>query len=526
MARADSFASQGGRTTTVLAWSLWACCIGFSAVAAVFTYLDIRLVPMYSPLEEAGIPIALTYGTTGAFVASRRAANPVGWFLLGWGFAAGLNAICTSYAAYGYTLHPELPGLTLAAWVHGCLIALLVPGAYVVFMIFPDGSLPSPRWRIPLGMVLAVMTTLVLIAVTAPRIHLNVVPQLSVENPIGVAGLPVAAGLTWEPALPFRLIAILVCLAAIPIRLRSSTGLERQQLKYLAYVALLMVIGFGIGLIGTLAGVDEAHLVLPLTVLTGLAIGVPVAAALAILRYRLYDIDVLINRTVVYGSVAAVLAATVGIANLALQRLLETATGQRSDLLAVALIGGAAFAFAPLQARIRPIVDRLLPARALLTLLLTDIARSTQMAVKLGDEGWSALLATYRAAVRRELARFGGHEVDTAGDGFFATFQRAPAGLLCAWAIREQVERLGLQARTGLHLGECEMRGEKVSGLAIHIAARVMAAAGEGEVLITRAVQEAISAVDVRLEDRGRHLLRGVPGEWQLFAVGSAPSTR
>ncbi len=282
------------------------CCIAFAAIAAVFTYLDVRLVPGYLPLEEAGILIALTYGTTGAFIASRQPANKVSWFLLGWGFAAGLNAVCTSYVAYGYTLHPTLPGLTLAAWLHGLLIALLVPGAYLVFMIFPNGALPSPRWRIAAGVVLAITTALVLIAVTAPTIHPNVLPSLSVPNPVGIRSLPFEAGLTWAPALPFRLLGILLCLSAIPIRLRSSTGLERQQLKYVAYVALLMVIGFAIGLAASLAGIDQAHIVLPLTAQIALAIGFPLAAGFAILRYRLYDIDALINRTVAYGIVTAV----------------------------------------------------------------------------------------------------------------------------------------------------------------------------------------------------------------------------
>lgn len=128
--------------------------------------------------------------------------------------------------------------------------------------------------------------------------------------------------------------------------------------------------------------------------------------------------------------------------------------------------------------------------------------------------------------IGQSFTRHGGHEVDTAGDGFFATFQRPAAGLVCAWAIRTQVETLDLQTRTGLHVGECEMRGEKVSGLAVHIAARVMAAAQDGEVLMTDAVLQATAAVDARLEDRGRQSLKGVPGEHQLFAVRSAPTAR
>jgi class 3 adenylate cyclase len=113
--------------------------------------------------------------------------------------------------------------------------------------------------------------------------------------------------------------------------------------------------------------------------------------------------------------------------------------------------------------------------------------------------------------------------VDTAGDGFFATFDRPAAGLSCAWAVRSAVKRLGLNTRTGLHLGECEMRGEKVSGLAVHAAARVMAAARDGEILISDAVRKAASSVDAQLADRGRHELKGVPGEWQLYALEATP---
>jgi class 3 adenylate cyclase len=148
---------------------------------------------------------------------------------------------------------------------------------------------------------------------------------------------------------------------------------------------------------------------------------------------------------------------------------------------------------------------------------------STKTVVELGDERWRALLGRYRAAVRQELARSGGHEVDTAGDGFFATFGRPASGLNCAWAIRAAVRRLSLDTRTGVHIGECEMRGEQVSGLAVHVAARVMAAAGDGEILISSALREAAAGLDVQLRDGGRHELRGVPGAWQLYALEAAP---
>jgi class 3 adenylate cyclase len=285
-----------------------------------------------------------------------------------------------------------------------------------------------------------------------------------------------------------------------------------------------MIPGFAVGLVASVAGVEEAHIVLPLTVLSGLAIGIPAACGLAILRYRLYDIDLLINRTVVYGGVTAALAVVFGAANVASQRVLVALTGERSELLTAVLIGGAVLAFAPLRSRVRPIVDRFLPARSVLTLLVTDIVASTQRAVELGDEGWRSLLSKYRASVRRELARYDGNEVDAAGDGFFVTFGRPAAGLMCAWAIRAAAGGLDLRTRTGLHVGECEMRGEKVSGLAVHTAARVMAAANEGEILISGAVREAAPGIAPQVADRGRHELKGVPGEWQLFALETAPA--
>jgi class 3 adenylate cyclase len=252
---------------------------------------------------------------------------------------------------------------------------------------------------------------------------------------------------------------------------------------------------------------------------------VPVAVGIAVLRYRLYDIDLLINRTVVYGSVTVVLAALFAGANIGVQRLLESVTGQSSDLVTGGLAVAAALSFGPMRRAVRPIVDRLLPGRALLTLLFTDIVGSTEAIVELGDERWQALLARFRAMVRHELGRHGGREVNTAGDAFFATFSRPAAGLRCAWAMRAAVKGLGLETRTGLHLGECEMRGEEVTGLAVHTAARVMSLAGDGEVLISDPMRAGLAAIDLTLVDRGVHQLKGVPGDWPLYAVETLPDT-
>ena len=305
--------------------------------------------------------------------------------------------------------------------------------------------------------------------------------------------------------------------SSVVLRFRNSTGIARQQLKWIAFAAVLVAVSLApSGLYSNSAGILAK--LAQLLVIVAFA-SVPVAVGIAVLRYRLYDIDLLINRTAVYGSVTVVLAALFAGANIGVQRLLESVTGQSSDLVTAGLAVGAALSFGPMRRAVRPIVDRLLPSRALLTLLFVDIVGSTKAIVELGDARWQALLARFRGVVRQELARHGGREVNTAGDAFFATFDRPVGGLRCAWAMRGAVHALGLETRTGMHLGECEMRGDEVTGLAVHTAARVMTAAREGEILISGPLRAALTDTDLNLEDRGVHVLKGVPGEWALYAV-------
>ena len=147
------------------------------------------------------------------------------------------------------------------------------------------------------------------------------------------------------------------------------------------------------------------------------------------------------------------------------------------------------------------------------TLLFTDIVGSTDHAVRLGDRSWRDLQERHHALVRRELERHRGREVDTAGDGFLATFD-GPAR-----AISEGVRELGLDIRAGLHTGEVELRGEGVSGIAVHTGARVTAQAGPGEVLVSGTVKDLVAGSGLRFEDRGLHTFKGAPGEWRLYAV-------
>ena len=160
--------------------------------------------------------------------------------------------------------------------------------------------------------------------------------------------------------------------------------------------------------------------------------------------------------------------------------------------------------------------------RVLATILFTDIVGSTERALALRDRRWRELLEQYYATVRRELARFRGREIDRAGDGLFAAFDGPARAIRCACRIRDEVRSLGLEVRSGLHAGECEVLGDKIGGIAVHIGARVAAAAEPGEVLVSNTVKDLVAGSGIAFKDRGTHALRGLPGEWPLFVVTGA----
>jgi pimeloyl-ACP methyl ester carboxylesterase len=157
--------------------------------------------------------------------------------------------------------------------------------------------------------------------------------------------------------------------------------------------------------------------------------------------------------------------------------------------------------------------------RVLATVLFTDIVGSTERAAVLGDRAWRALLDTHNAIVRRELNRHRGREIKAAGDGFLATFDGPARAIRCASAIHDEIRPLGIEIRAGLHTGECELMGDDVGGIAVHIGARVAGEAGAGEVLVSSTVKDLVAGSGIRFADRGLRALKGVPGEWRLFAV-------
>jgi class 3 adenylate cyclase len=159
--------------------------------------------------------------------------------------------------------------------------------------------------------------------------------------------------------------------------------------------------------------------------------------------------------------------------------------------------------------------------RVLATVLFTDIVDSTRQAAEMGDRDWHALLDAHDAVVRSQLARFRGREVNTSGDGFLAMFDGPQRAIRCAMSIRDAVQALGIEVRAGLHTGECEVRGDDIGGIGVHIGARVSALAGPNDVLVSSTLRDLVIGSGLEFEDRGAHELKGVPGEWHLFAVAS-----
>ncbi|MEK7247693.1 MAG: adenylate/guanylate cyclase domain-containing protein, partial [Chloroflexota bacterium] len=159
------------------------------------------------------------------------------------------------------------------------------------------------------------------------------------------------------------------------------------------------------------------------------------------------------------------------------------------------------------------------PDRVLVTVLFTDIVGSTEMASEMGDRRWREVLESHNAAVERELKAWRGHLVKSTGDGILATFDGPGRAIRCAAALARAVTSLGVRIRAGLHTGECELLGEDIGGISVHIAARVAAAAEADEVLVSRTVKDLVAGSGIEFESRGERALKGVPGEWEVFVA-------
>ena len=352
------------RVASRLAWSLWGLALGFAAAGLLFGALSFP-----APLPEGREPflasiviqdvLVVLYGVLGALIASRQGRNVIGWIFCFVAVSLGIISFTSGYADYAlYARDEPLPGAVLAAWVTNWLF---IPAVFVsvcyLFFLFPDGRPASPRWR-PVIWAATIVAAAATLATALEPGRLFSFP--TVENPFGL-GEPfgrlaiVTSDITDLAAMP----VFLASLASIVARLRRAQDRERQQLKWITYAAALTASSFTISfLAGSLAedwrAVSDGFFLIGVV---GFA-GVPAAAGIAILRHSLYDIDLIINRTLVYGALTFALAGVYVGAVVMLQWVLRSLTGGESQIAVVASTLAVAALFNPLRWRIQYFIDR------------------------------------------------------------------------------------------------------------------------------------------------------------------------
>jgi len=346
------------RTATRVAWSLCAVTLASTALAVLLLIRNLSYPdPHVFGFWVQGIVIPVTCSTVGVIIASRRPDHPIGWLFCVVGLLAGVNHFCAEYAIYALLSQPDsLPGGRAAAWVASW--CGMPANALLVFvgLLFPDGRLPSRRW-LPfawLNVVVAVVGTVAVAFLAGP------IPALApIENPLGLEDAQTLLGpvATVAGALE-RGILGLVAVASLFLRLRRARGGEREQIKWLAYAASVVVIGAILTYV--IPEATDAQWVgqVGLALLAVGFVGIPIAIGIAILRYRLYDINLLINRTLVYGSLTAILVAHYFGSIIWLQIAFVELTGQRSTLAVVASTLVIAALFRPWHRWVQAFVDR------------------------------------------------------------------------------------------------------------------------------------------------------------------------
>jgi hypothetical protein len=326
------------RSAVRLAWGLWGLAVGLLAAAVA---LAPWLVPGYIGVQGL---LSLAFLTVGAFLAGRRPGNAVGWLLLGWGGVMAFSAVTGAYVERGLIRDPgSLPGPDWAAWAEAVVwhpaFALLA----FLLLLFPHGRLPSRRWRPFAWLTVAVYLTLSLSAALAPGAVELYYPEATPPIRVGVAGL---ADAVFGWLLPGQLLLLAVALLSLVARLRRATGEERQQVKWFVHTVVTVVVLFIAGIV-----VFGAGYLFPLFGL------IPVSVAVAVFKFRLYEIDRLINRTLVYGLLTALLVGVYAGLVFLLGRLLDTATGDSALAVAASTLAVAAL-FQPARRRVQELVDR------------------------------------------------------------------------------------------------------------------------------------------------------------------------
>lgn len=304
----------------------------------------------------------------------------------------------------------------------------------------------------------------------------------------------------------------------------SSSDVQRNQLKWLllcGIVALVTYLLFWLALTAPLDIEGSGFLVGVAAQAMHAAVMavVPVAMFIAIFRQGLLDVERWISRTLFYSALTVVVLAAFLILSAVASRLLKGVAGQASDLVLVMMALPMAMAFLVVRSRLERMLDSLLSERRILSVMFIDIVDSTALAVQLGDLAWSETLDRFRTVVRRALESYGGVEIDTAGDGFFATFAGPAGAIRCAETVIDEVRGLGISVRAGVHTGEVTRRGDGAIGVAVHVGARIMSLAAPSELLVSSVVRDLVAGSRIGLVDRGDHPLKGLPGTFRLYAL-------
>jgi hypothetical protein len=342
------------RTATWLAWSLWTLSVALTTLSLVLLVL-IRSHPGIHVFDWwLGNSLVVIDVTVGAIVASRRPENPVGWLLCLSGVVTSTSTFTSQYAIYALLAQPNsLPAGEAMAWIASWMLPIMNGVQVFYLLLFPTGRLPSRRWRWLAWLIVAYVLVGGVTAAVSPGAYLGSLGPI--RNPLGIEGLTQfykAVLYTLSPAL------FIAATFSLFVRLRRAVGVERQQLKWLAYaagglaiVSILLIITIAIDAPRWFEWSANA-------ILVAVTPGVPIAIGIAILRYRLYDIDLLINRTLVYGSLTVTLVALYFGGIVVLQRVFVVLTGQQSTLAVVASTLLIAALFTPLRRRIQSFIDR------------------------------------------------------------------------------------------------------------------------------------------------------------------------
>jgi hypothetical protein len=342
------------RAAAWVAWSLWTISVTLTSLSLVLLVLNLRYPNAPIPNFWLGNALVVIDVTVGAIVASRRPENPVGWLLCLSGVAVSTSTFTSLYAIYALLARPgSLPAGEASAWVAAWVLPIIIGIQVSYLLLFPTGRLPSRRWRwlawliggfVLVGVVLSAFSSGAYFGALGP-----------IRNPLGIEGFT-----NFYRAVLYTLAPLLYAAIAFAVfmRLRRAVGVERQQLKWFAYAVAIYAVGTTLYVIALALDAPSWFELAANAILTAAGTTIPISIGIAILRYRLYDIDILINRTLVYGSLSAILVALYFGGIVVLQRVLVLLTGQQSTLAIVASTLLIAALFTPLRRRIQSFIDR------------------------------------------------------------------------------------------------------------------------------------------------------------------------